>query len=128
MPTHQSKIEKLITDLCSDGVQFVKLGEVLDYEQPTKYQVKSKKYDHSHTTPVLTAGQSFVLGYTNETDGLYEANENNPVIIFDDFTTSFHWVNFPFKVKSSAMKILTLLKNVKADFRYIFYAMKCINY
>ena len=110
MPTHQSKIEKLITDLCSDGVQFVKLGEVLDYEQPTKYQVKSKKYDHSHTTPVLTAGQSFVLGYTNETDGLYEANENNPVIIFDDFTTSFHWVNFPFKFKRSEMKILIFQK------------------
>ncbi len=29
-----------------------------------------------------------------------------PVIIFDDFTTDSRFVDFPFKIKSSAMKIL----------------------
>ena len=56
----------------------------------------------------MTAGQSFILGYTNETDGIKKSNPNEPVIIFDDFTTSSHYVDFPFKVKSSAMKLLTL--------------------
>ena len=51
----------------------------------------------------------------------------NPVIIFDDFTTSFHWVDFSFKVKSSAMKMLKC-KDDLAIFRYLYYAMKCINY
>ena len=80
------------------------LGNILIYEQPTKYIVKSENYDDSFATPVLTPGQTFILGYTNETEGIYSTPL--PVIIFDDFTTATKLVNFPFKVKSSAMKIL----------------------
>ena len=74
------------------------------------------KYDDSFETPVLTAGQSFILGYTNEKNGIFKASKDNPVIIFDDFTTSFHWVDFDFKVKSSAMKMLRP-KNESYNFR-----------
>lgn len=88
-----------------------KLGEVLKYEQPSLYIVDNTDYDDSFSTPVLTAGQSFILGYTNETEGIKYASKENPVIIFDDFTTSSHLVDFPFKVKSSAMKLLSLRKN-----------------
>ena len=84
------------------------LGDLFKYEQPGPYIVSSTDYDDSFETPVLTAGQSFILGYTDETDGIKEASPDNPVIIFDDFTTSSHYVDFPFKVKSSAMKLLTL--------------------
>ncbi|WP_220272079.1 restriction endonuclease subunit S domain-containing protein [Helicobacter didelphidarum] len=99
-------IEKFIKNLCPHGVEFKTLGEVCDYEQPTKYIVKDTDYNEQYKIPVLTAGQSFILGYTNEKDGIYKADKKKPVIIFDDFTTSFHWVDFDFKVKSSAMKIL----------------------
>ena len=59
-----NKIETLIKQHCPDGVEFKALGEVLNYEQPTKYLVESTSYDDSFETPVLTAGQSFILGYT----------------------------------------------------------------
>ena len=85
-----------------------KLGEIFKYEQPQAYIVESTEYDDKNDVPVLTAGQSFILGYTDEQFGIKEASEKNPVIIFDDFTTSLHYVDFPFKVKSSAMKLLTL--------------------
>ena len=85
-----------------------KLGEVFKYEQPQTYIVENTEYDDKNKIPVLTAGQSFILGYTNEHFGIKEADERNPVIIFDDFTTSSHYVDFPFKVKSSAIKLLTL--------------------
>ncbi|BDR69375.1 hypothetical protein K144313037_07870 [Clostridium tetani] len=104
-----------------------KVGEVLKYEQPTKYIVKSTDYYDAYQTPVLTAGQSFVLGYTNETDGIYYANFDSPVIIFDDFTTSSHYVDFPFKIKSSAMKLLTL-KQENNNFYFVYNVMKNINY
>jgi type I restriction enzyme S subunit len=112
-----NKIETLIKQHCPDGVEFKALGEVLNYEQPTKYLVESTSYDDSFETPVLTAGQSFILGYTNETEGIYQASKETPVIIFDDFTTSFHWVDFDFKVKSSAMKMLRPKIDVEIDFR-----------
>lgn len=122
-----SKLQELIQRLCPDGVEYKKLGEVLEYEQPTKYIVKSTEYDDSYSIPVLTAGQSFILGYTNEQKGVFDASKDNPVIIFDDFTTSFHWVDFPFKIKSSAMKMLRP-KDDSINFKYIHYAMQCIGF
>lgn len=107
-------------------VDWRELGEFLDFEQSTKYLVKSAEYDDSYSIPVLTAGQSLLLGYTNESDGVYEATKEKPTIIFDDFTTSYHWIDYRFKVKSSAMKMLRPKKGV--NFRYIYYAMKQIQF
>jgi restriction endonuclease S subunit len=107
-----------------EGWKEIELGEVLDYEQPTKYIVKSTKYNDQFKTPVLTAGKSFIKGYTNETEGI---REDLPVIIFDDFTTASQFVTFPFKVKSSAMKILTT-KRKDVNLKYIFYLMQTIKF
>lgn len=104
----------------------VQLGDLLDYEQPTRYIVSSTDYDDTYDTPVLTAGQTFILGYTNETKGIYKASKSNPVIIFDDFVTSFYLVDFDFKVKSSALKILKPKKGV--NIYYVYYAMLGINF
>ena len=103
------------------------LGKILKYEQPTKYIVKSTEYDDNYNTPVLTAGQSFILGYTDEDDGIKHASKDNPVIIFDDFTTGNHYVDFSFKIKSSAMKILSLNNNTD-DFYFMNYILKNIKY
>lgn len=92
------------------------LGSLLDYLQPTKYLVSSTAYKDTYVTPVLTAGKTFILGYTNETGGIY--SDNLPVIIFDDFTTSSKYVDFPFKAKSSAMKILVAKNNNNIKFAY----------
>jgi len=122
------KLQQLIQDMCPNGVEFKRLDEVLDYEQPTPYLVSDTNYDDSYPTPVLTAGQSFILGYTDEQIGIYKASIENPTIIFDDFTTSFHWVDFDFKVKSSAMKMLRPKKGSNINFRFIYYAMQCIKF
>lgn len=123
-----SKLKELIDKLCPDGVEYTKLDNILDYEQPTPYIVKSTEYNDSYNTPVLTAGQTFILGYTNEQNGIYKADKNSPIIIFDDFTTSFHWVDFDFKVKSSAIKILKPKLTFKGSFKYVLYTMECINF
>lgn len=122
-----SKLKELMQELCPNGVEYISIGSVVDYEQPSKYLVKKADYNDEYKTPVLTAGQTFVLGYTNETNGIYYATKENPVIIFDDFTGAFKWVDFPFKVKSSAMKILTANEN-KIMLRYVFHVMGNINF
>lgn len=101
----------------------VKLGELLDYEQPTNYLVKNTDYSDEYKIPVLTAGKTFILGYTNEKEGICT---NIPLILFDDFTTDSRYIDFPFKVKSSAVKLLKTKKNV--NLRFIFEAMKLIKY
>lgn len=93
------------------------LEDVLDYEQPQAYIVNSTDYSDDYKTPVLTPGKSFVLGYTNELSGIYN---HLPVIIFDDFTTESKYVDFPFKVKSSAMKILRARGEINLKYVAIF--------
>ena len=101
-----------------DNWVYVSLVDIVDYEQPQPFIVNDTDYSEKYYTPVLTAGKSFILGYTNENFGVYN---KLPVIIFDDFTTDSHLVNFPFKVKSSAMKILTVKEGINVE--YVSYFM-----
>ena len=100
------------------GWTICRLEDILDYEQPQAYIVESTEYSDSYNTPVLTPGKSFILGFTNESDGICKTL---PVIIFDDFTTESKYVDFPFKVKSSAMKILRTKGDI--DIRYVAFFM-----
>lgn len=103
--------------------QTVEIGELLDYEQPTKYIVNDTDYSYKHKIPVLTANKGFILGYTNEKEGVYT---KTPAIIFDDFTMDNKFVDFDFKVKSSAIKILTP-KNESVNLKFVFERMQLIN-
>lgn len=93
---------------------------LLSYEQPTNYIVKDTNYNSEYKTPVLTAGKSFILGYTDEKENIFS---ELPVIIFDDFTTESKFVDFPFKVKSSAMKILHINTDLVLP-KFAFYLMQ----
>lgn len=102
----------------------IEIGELLDYEQPGDYIVQSEilKEKTKISVPVLTANKSFILGYTEEKNGIYE---KPPVILFDDFTTDTKFVDFKFKVKSSAMKLLTP-KSKDVNIKFVFLMMKGI--
>ncbi len=99
------------------GWAICRLEDIVSYEQPTPYIVKSTNYADSYETPVLTAGKSFIIGYTDETAGIYTSL---PCIIFDDFTTDSKFVDFPFKVKSSAMKILQVVEDINIEYVSMF--------
>ena len=100
-----------------DNWVLVPLEDITEYEQPQPYIVKDTSYSDMYTIPVLTAGKSFILGYTNEDFGVYE---NIPAIIFDDFTTDSRLVEFPFKVKSSAMKIIQVKRGLNIEYVAMF--------
>jgi len=101
-----------------------KFGELLNYEQPTEYLVKHTDYSDDFNTPVLTAGKTFVLGYTGEETGIFQ---NLPTIIFDDFTTAIKYVDFPFKAKSSAMKML-IPRSKEVNLKFVFAKMQMIDF
>ena len=104
--------------------EVVSLGNLLAYEQPTKYLVSHSKFLDEGSYPVLTAGKSLVLGYTNEENGVFT---DLPVIIFDDFTTDSKFVDFPFKAKSSAMKMLKP-RNQKIPLSLIYNLLNSVDY
>ena len=100
-----------------------RVGGLLAYEQPTKYLVSSNEYSDADDVPVLTAGKTFILGYTNESEGLFD---NLPVIIFDDFTTASKYVTFPFKIKSSAMKLLKP-RDQSVNLKFVYETMQLVD-
>ena len=100
------------------------LGDILPYEQPGPYIVKNTDYSDSYDIPVITPGKSFILGYTNEKEGIY--HNQNKVIIFDDFTTASRLIDFDFKVKSSAMKILKISDINEFNIDYMYYLLQTI--
>lgn len=102
--------------------ELITLGEILCYEQPQKYITDDLLA--SGEIPVLTPGKSFLLGYCNDTENVYDTI---PTILFDDFTTASQWVSFPFKVRSSAVKMLKP-KNYDHNFRLIYEIMSLINF
>lgn len=118
----QGVMQRLLTP--KDDWEVKKLGDFLVYEQPTKYLVSNTDYNDNYDIPVLTAGKSFILGHTNEKNGVFT---KLPAIIFDDFTTASKYVDFPFKAKSSAMKILKPA-NSKIDLRFIYELMQQIDF
>ena len=113
IPSHNLHYEGILPS----GWTLCCLEDVLDYEQPQAYIVNSTDYSDDYKTPVLTPGKSFVLGHTNELSGICN---HLPVIIFDDFTTESKYVDFPFKVKSSAMKILRARGEINLKYVAIF--------
>jgi type I restriction enzyme S subunit len=108
----------------AEGWKMTPLERCLDYQQPTPYLVKDERYNPAFKTPVLTAGKTFILGNTNEEHGIF--TDGLPVIIFDDFTTATQFVDFPFKAKSSAMKILQAKNG--ADIKFMFEALQNLSF
>ena len=102
----------------------VDLASILQYEQPSKYLVDEVLTYNKNKISVLTANKAFILGSTNDTEGVYNKGD---CIIFDDFTTDIKYVDFPFKIKSSAIKILTPLK-AETNLKFVFEQMKRIKY
>ena len=113
----KSAIRKKIFSLLKDEyTKSFEINQLVDYEQPTAYIVANDEYStDTRLTPVLTANKGFILGYTDEKNGIYQ---KGACIIFDDFTMDAKYVSFPFKVKSSAIKILTAKPNVNLRFMF----------
>ena len=108
--------KKVFVSLKEEHTESLEINQLLTYEQPTAYIVTNDEYSTDTTLiPVLTANKGFVLGYTDEDFSIYQKGE---CIIFDDFTMDAKYVSFPFKVKSSAIKILTAKPNVNLRFMF----------
>jgi type I restriction enzyme S subunit len=107
---------KIFKQIKKSTLYTLQIRDLLEYEQPTKYIVTDMEYSGDCSlTPVLTANKAFILGYTSENSGIYFKGK---CIILDDFTMDLKFVDFPFKVKSSAIKILTAKKGVNLRFIY----------
>ena len=116
-PKNSSNIPEIRFKGFTDVWEQRKFENIYNYERPDKYIVNSTEYLEFGSTPVLTANKAFILGYTTENNKYVNSKES---IIFDDFTMDTKFVDFPYMVKSSAIKILTLKDEKKDNIRFNF--------
>ena len=116
-PKNSSNIPEIRFKGFTDVWEQRKFENIYNYERPDKYIVNSTEYLEFGPTPVLTANKAFILGYTTENNKYVNSKES---IIFDDFTMDTKFVDFPYMVKSSAIKILTLKDEKKDNIRFNF--------
>ena len=102
MSKEKRRVPKLRFPGFTEDWEQCKFVDLFEYERPDAYIVKSDNYNDKFNMPVLTANKAFILGYTNEKNSY-----DKPSIIFDDFTLDRKYVDFPYMLKSSAIKILT---------------------
>ena len=125
----QAAMQQLLTGkirlLGFEGEWEVKLmRDLLTYERPDHYIVTNTSYLVQGDIPVLTANKAFILGYTTENFGVCT---DLPVIVFDDFTADSKLATVPFKVKSSAIKLLRP-KNNRVSLKFLFELMQIIRF
>ena len=125
----QAVMQQLLTGMTrlpgfSGAWEKTKISDLLVYRRPDPYIVQSAEYTEHGDVPVLTANKAFILGYTDEVSGICH---NFPVIVFDDFTTDSKYATFPFKVKSSAIKLL-YPKHERVSLKYAFERMQLIDF
>lgn len=121
-PQGDAKVPEVRFKGFEDDWEKKRLGGILDYEQPQQYIVLTTEYVEQGT-PVLTVGKTGVLGYTDEKFGIYPASVK-PTILFDDFLEISRYIDFDFKVKSSAVKMLSVKRGEESDLQFIAYLMK----
>lgn len=87
-----SEIKKLIERLCPEGVEYKKLGEICKtISAPRKLQ--KNEYQDEGLFPVIDQGQEFIVGYTDETEGLLPSSE---YVLYGDHTriVKYYWGSF----------------------------------
>ncbi|MCS4536979.1 hypothetical protein NXS15_02480 [Mycoplasma sp. CSL7475-4] len=90
-----------ITQKTTNAWEQKRVADIIDYLRPDKYIVKDVDISENGKIPILTANKTPVLGWSNSLN--FYAGE---CILFDDFTLLNKFINFPFVLKSSAIKIL----------------------
>ena len=102
-----NKIEKLIDELCPEGVEFKEFKELLDNKVITVIsspkKLTKKHYKASGEFPIVDQGKDFIAGYTNNESVIVSDGE---YVVFGDHTEAIKYVDFAFAQGADGIKIL----------------------
>lgn len=108
-----TKIEEMIAELCSNGVEWKELGEVCDtVVSPIK--LKRNEYQSNGAIAIIDQGEEFVAGYID----IEKYLPKDEYVIFGDHSEHIKFVNFPFVQGADGLKILKSRQGVIPKFLY----------
>lgn len=112
-----SRVDELIAELCPDGVEYARIGELFEVV-PTPRGVKRNVYADGSLIPIIDQGQGLIVGYTNDRRLAIPVGE---YVVFGDHTRAVKWVDFEFAVGADGTKVLQAKSVLVA--RYAYYAL-----
>lgn len=108
--------EKLKRDI-PDGWNVLSIGEILDKYPATK-RFDTSEYLNDGLHPIIDQGESFIVGYTNETENVLQ---RHPAVLFGDHSTRVKYIDFPFGRGADGTQILySKLKQISPWYLYLF--------
>ena len=123
------KKQKLLTPITEDEIPYgipeswtwIRLEEVFYPISVGKKKIKTSEISEEGPCPVIDQGQSYIAGYTNESDKLI--NIPGPVIIFGDHTCELKLINFDFVAGADGVKVL---RPIEIYENYFFLVLKTL--
>ena len=100
---------------------WIRLEEVFYPISVGKKKIKTSEINEEGPCPVIDQGQSYIAGYTNESDKLI--NIPGPVIIFGDHTCELKLINFDFVAGADGVKVL---RPIEIYENYFFLVLKTL--
>ena len=89
-----------------------------------KHQIPAKAIAETGAHPVVDQGQSFVAGFTNDSERLIDFDL--PLVIFGDHTRCLKFVDFPFVLGADGTKVLKSNPEL-FDPKFFFYALVALD-
>lgn len=114
MKKSMSRLERLMEELCPNGVPFELIRNICYTITPPK-KLNKKDYMLTGKYPIIDQGHKFIIGYTNDNDSILKKSE---YVIFGDHTREVKYVNFAFAQGADGVKILKTINNIIPKFLY----------
>lgn len=100
-----------------DGWNVLSIGEILDKYPATK-RFDTSEYLNDGLYPIIDQGESFIVGYTNETENVLQ---RHPAVLFGDHSTRVKYIDFSFGRGADGTQILySNLKQISPWYLYLF--------
>ena len=111
------KLEELIQELCPDGVEYKKLGDLCKTIVPPK-KLEKNDYLKDGNFPIIDQGQKYIIAYTNDESVTLKSDS---YIIFGDHTLEIKYFEGIFAQGADGIKILKSMPEVIP--RFLYFAM-----
>jgi len=122
--TRGEKLKKTEIGKIPESWDIVEFEKTLDSE--VNYEVgelKQKDFQATGQFPIIDQSEALIAGYSDDGEKVY--NGKLPIIIFGDHTRVVKYVDFPFIIGGSGVKIL--IPNKEFDILFLFYAINNLN-
>lgn len=118
-----NRIEKLIQELCPEGVEWKEVGTLIDNKiiitVSPPYKLTKNLYQEIGIFPIIDQGEKYIVGYTDDENIIVDEGK---YVIFGDHTENFKYIDFSFAQGADGIKIIATNHEILIP-RYLYHTL-----